>query len=150
MRPAIALLLVAFAVAGCQVDAGSDEVVESSAYTHADGRVFSATDCPAAANLLVGGYDAADALPMKGQTDRARVEALLGSAQEHFVGSNHVTTVNLVERNGEVWFRLASGDYAVEQAADYQYEVVIGTNGVCPPAPTSWNDIPLLYNHAGT
>ena len=85
---------------------------------------------------------------MKGQTAKARVEEQHDAIQEHVVGSNDVVAVNVIPRNGEVWYRLSDGDYAVELAADYQYEAVLGPSGICPSAPYSVNGVPVVYNRA--
>ncbi|MDJ0952716.1 MAG: hypothetical protein QNJ81_03455 [Acidimicrobiia bacterium] len=120
----------------------------SATFTLADGRVYSETDCPSSANPLIGGHDAADGLPVKGQTDRARVEAELEAVRDHLVGANGVVDVNVVPRSGEVWYRLPDGDYAVELVEDFQYEATLGPEGVCPTAPYSANGVPVLYNRA--
>ena len=142
MRFVVWPLLFALAFAGC----GADD--SSATYTLADGSVYSVTDCPAAANLLIGGYDSADALPVKGQTDRARVEAEAETVRDHLVGSNDVVAVSVIPRNGEVWYRLPDGDYAVEIVEDFQYEAILGPDGVCPSAPYSISGVPVLYNRA--
>ena len=105
MRLATALVLV-LVVAGCSSTASS------STYTLADGKVYTQTDCPAAANLLIGGHRAADALPMKGQTDRSRVEAELAAVTNRLMRSNDVVAVAAVPRNGEVWYPLADGGFS--------------------------------------
>ena len=133
---------MALALAGC----GTDD--SSATFTLADGRVYSVADCPSAANLLIGGYDAVDGLPVKGQTDQARVEAVVETGRDDLVGSNGVVAVNVIPRNGEVWYRLPDGDYAVELVEDFQYEVVLGPDGVCPTAPYSVNGVPVLYSRA--
>jgi hypothetical protein len=136
-------IVLALAMASCGTSAES-----LPTYTLADGLVYSATDCPAAPNLLIGGYDAADALPVKGQTDRARVEEMLGDIRERFVGPTDVVAVNVVPRNGEVWFWLDDGGYAVELVEDFQYEFVLSLDGSCPSAPYSINGVPVLYNRS--
>ena len=113
-----------------------------------DGRVYSVTDCPAAANLISGGVDAADALPKKGQTDRDRVESLLGEADAALVGTSGIVAIAMMRRNGEVWDGPGNGVYTVEATEDYQFEVLLGPDAACPNAPVSWNGIPLLYNRA--
>ncbi len=142
MRFVRCYLVLVLALAGCGTNSSS------STFTLADGTVYSVTDCPSARNLLIGGYDAADGLPVKGQTDQARVEAELEAVQARFVGSNGVVAVNVIPRNGEVWYRLADGDYAVELVEDYQYEILFGPDGVCPTAPYSISGVPVLYNRA--
>lgn len=110
--------------------------------------MYSVTDCPVAQNLLIGGYDAAGALPVKGQTDRARVEDMLEDIRERFARSTDVVAVNVVPRNGEVWYRLDDGDYAVELVEDFQYEFILSPDGSCPSSPSSINGVPVLYNRS--
>ncbi|MBT8208265.1 MAG: hypothetical protein HKN07_03875 [Acidimicrobiia bacterium] len=112
------------------------------------GRVYSVTNCPSAANLISGGRDAADALPKKGQTDRGRVESLLADAKSALVGTSGIVALRVIPRNGEVWDGPGNGNYTVEAAEDYQYEVLLGPDGSCPNSPVLWNGIPLLYNRA--
>jgi hypothetical protein len=140
MRFVLCPLILALALAGC----GTDD--SSATFTLANGSVYSVTDCPSAGNLLIGGYGAADALPAKGQTDRARVEAEFEAVRDQFVGSNDVVEVNVIPRNGEVWYPLADGGHAVELVEDFQYEVILGPDGVCPSAPYSVSGVPVLYN----
>lgn len=134
-------IVLALTITGCGTSSES-----SPTYTLADGRVYSVTDCPVARNLLIGGYDAADGLPVKGQTDRARVEEMLSDIRERFIGSTDVVEINVTPRNGEVWYRLDDGDYAVESAEDFQYEFILSSDGSCPSAPNSINGVPVLYN----
>jgi hypothetical protein len=150
----VALVVLLVAVVGCtstgssstSPDLLSDEM--SRPTYEADGRVYSVTDCPLAENLISGGYAAADGLPKKGQTDKARVESLLAEAQSYYVGSSGIVAVTLIRRNGEVWAGPGNGDYTVETVEDYQYELLLGPDTPCPTAPTSWGGIPLLYNRA--
>jgi hypothetical protein len=142
MRITLCTIVVALAVAGCS---GSQT---ASTFTLADGTVYTDTDCHAADQLLIGGYDASDGLPVRGETDQARVEAEYAAVREHLITKTGVVAVNVVPRNGEVWFRLADGDYAVELVEDFQYEVVLDADGVCPTAPNSVNGVPVIYNRA--
>jgi hypothetical protein len=135
---AIALLLVA-----CGGDATSQPT-----YTLADGRAYSATDCPVAANLLIGGDDAKDGLPRRGQTDRTRVEEMLNDVRDRFIGPTDVVEVRVIPRNGEVWYRLDNGDVVVEQVEDYQFEFILSADGSCPPSPYSINGVPVLYSRS--
>lgn len=141
----IAVVLLLAAVVGCTDTGSSSDGMGRPTY-EADGRVYSVTDCPLAENLISGGYDAADGLPKKGQTDKERVEALLADAQSYYVGQSGVVAVTVVRRHGEVWDGPGNGDYTVEAAEDYQYEVLLSPDSPCPTAPESWNGIPLLYN----
>jgi hypothetical protein len=65
-----------------------------------------------------------------------------------FVGSSDVVAVNVIPRNGEVWYRLDDGSYGVEIADDFQIEILLGPDGVCPSSPNSINGIPVVYNRA--
>lgn len=146
----VALVVIAAMTLGSTDGAPADEQVSSlPTYTLADGRVYSVTACPAAANLLVGGHDAADGLPSKGQTERARVESMVEDIRARFVGPTDVVAVNVVPRNGEVWFQPNSGDYVVELVSDFQYEFVLSPDGECPSSPYSINGVPVLYSRAG-
>lgn len=118
-------------------------------YTLADGRIYARSDCQAAVNLLVGGYDAADALPERSQTERSRVEGMLEDVRQRYVdASTGVIEVRAIPRNGEVWYRLDNGGYAVEMAHDYQFEFILTADASCPTAPRSVNGVPVLYNRA--
>ncbi len=140
-RPLLGLVLL---LATACASTGNSDGMERPTY-EADGRVYSVTDCPSAPNLIIGGYDAADGLPKKGQTDQNRVEALLPDAQE-FYSEPKVVAVSVIRRNGEVWNGPGDGDYTVEKVDDYQYEILLAPDGRCPPSPRSFNGIPLLYN----
>ncbi len=140
MRALVFVLVSTVALGGC--GAG----VESTAPTAADERVYSVTDCPSAENVLVGGLDAVDALPERGQTDRGRVEAQFEAVRVRFVGSSDVVAVNVIPRKGEVWYRFDDGSYGVETADDFQIEILLSPEGVCPSSPNSINGIPVVYN----
>ena len=145
------LLLVT--ITACTSTASSPALPETSddarrpTYS-SDGRVYSVTDCPAAANLISGGNDTADALPKKGQTDRERVESRLAEAENALVGTSGIVAITVIHRDGEVWDGPGNGVYTVEAAKDYQYELLLGPDGSCPNSPRSWHGIPLLYNRA--
>lgn len=141
--------IVAMTFGGTDRAPADEQVSSLPTYTLADGRVYSVTACPMAANLLIGGQDAADALPMKGQTEKVRVESMLDDIRARFVGQTDVVAVNVVPRNGEVWFQPSSGDYVVELVDDFQYEFFLGPDGVCPTRPYSINGVPVLYSRVG-
>ena len=102
-------------------------------YTEA-GVVWIATDCPQADHALAGG--SGDGLPMKGQTDRERVEAF---AAEHYQDAS------VVPRNGEVWDRTDDGGVVLERVDDYMLQVTIDSVQDCPTAPMTSNGIPIVY-----
>lgn len=118
----------------------------SSAVAPADDRIYALGDCPAAAHLLIGGHNYADGLPQRGQTERARVEGMIDDVTREYVDSSTgVVDVRAIPRNGEVWYRLNDGAYAVELAEDYQFEFVLSENAPCPTAPMSVDGVPVLH-----
>jgi hypothetical protein len=102
-------------------------------YTEA-GVEWIATDCPQADHALAGG--SGDGLPMKGQTDRDRVEAF---AAEHYADAS------VVPRNGEVWDRTDDGRVVLERIDDFMLQVTIDSVRDCPSAPMTSNGIPIVY-----
>ncbi len=118
-------------------------------YTDESGRVWMATDCPAADILISGGEDAADGLPKKGQTDQDRVQFLVTEYGDYFLDQSGVAAVNVTPRNGEVWAGPGDGDFTVVEVEDFMVEVLIEDEQHCPSTPSSWNGIPVAYNLAG-
>ena len=102
-------------------------------YTEA-GVVWIADDCPQADHALAGG--SGDGLPMKGQTDRERVEAFAAEYYEH---------ASVVPRNGEVWDRTDDGVVVLERVEDFMLQVRIKSVQDCPAAPMASNGIPIVY-----
>ena len=140
----VVVLLVAI---GCTTADSPPEEMERATY-EVDGRVYFVTDCPSTTNLISGGRDWVGPRPKKGLTDLERVELLLPDARTAL--SPNALEVNLIYRNGEVWDGPSSGDRRVETVEDYQYEVVLAPDGVCPNSPQSWHGIPLLYTRASS
>ncbi|MEX2323263.1 MAG: hypothetical protein WEA29_05780 [Acidimicrobiia bacterium] len=113
----------------------------------------SPSDCPAAAPHLTG---SAGSLPVKGDTDRDRVAAIIERDRaeilqhlftEYFI---RAVDVRIVERRGEVWYwdDLATASYAIERAVDYQIEVLLDPGAPCPDGGTRCDDIPIVFNRA--
>ena len=120
--------MLAIALVACtQAEATLDTYTE-------DGVVWIATDCPQADHALAGG--SGDGLPMKGQTDRERVEAF---------ASEHYQDASVVHRNGEVWDRTDDGGVVLERVDDYMLQVTIDSVQDCPTAPMTSNGIPIVY-----
>lgn len=152
MRALGAGLVLVFVVVGC-TSANSVPAETVRPTYEVSGLVYFATDCPRAANLVsAGGQVAGAPLPRKGLTDLDRVEALLSDARIAILPN--ALEVNLIVRHGEVWDGPFSGAgtphprYTVEAVEDYQYEVVLAPDGICPNHPVSWHGIPLLFNRA--
>ncbi len=145
----IALVLVFTALSCTSTDTPLAEM-ERSTYLTDDGRIYFETDCPGARSLIIGGYEAADGLPKKGQTDLERVESMLGDARAGFLIGPNAVEVNLIHRNGEVWDGPGNGVYTVERVDDHQYEILLSTSGTCPTNPVSWHGVPLLYNRTSS
>jgi hypothetical protein len=126
-RPLSVVVLSIALVACTQAEATFDTYTEA-------GVEWIATDCPQADQALAGG--SGDGLPMKGQTDRDRVEA--------FVAENYVDA-SVVPRNGEVWDRADDGSVVLERVSDFMLQVTIDSVSDCPSAPMSSNGIPIVY-----
>jgi hypothetical protein len=120
--------MLSIALVACtQAEATFDTYTES-------GIEWIATDCPQADHALAGG--SGDGLPMKGQTDRERVEAF---AAEYY------DDASVVPRNGEVWDRTDGGGVVLERVEDFMLQVTIDSVQDCPTAPMSSNGIPIAY-----
>ena len=109
------------------------------------GRAWYATSCPSADVLISGGVDAADGLPVKGQTERERVDALVTDFGQDFADRNNAFAAKAVVRNGEVWDRDEGGGVIVEQVADYMVELILADDAPCPSAPLFWNGVPVAF-----
>jgi hypothetical protein len=126
-RPLSVVMLSIVLVACTQAEATLDTYTE-------DGVVWIVDDCPGADHALAGG--SGDGLPMKGQTDRERVEAF---AAEYYQDAS------VVPRNGEVWDRTDSGGVVLERVEDFMLQVTIDGVQHCPTAPMTSNGIPIVY-----
>jgi hypothetical protein len=127
---AIAVLLIL--LTACSNDDSNDALPYETSKDLA-GVVMTETDCPTAETQISGG--APDGLPMKGQTELARVEA------EAAMGGNS----EVVPRNGEVWSRTDDGTVVVERVDDFMILTTISDPSQCPDAPMFSGGIPVIY-----
>ncbi|HEX6286504.1 MAG TPA: hypothetical protein VFZ80_03385 [Acidimicrobiia bacterium] len=111
----------------------SNDDLPYQTFTDADGVVRTQTDCPSAETQISGG--APDGLPMKGQTELARVEELAAASLDSEV----------VPRNGEVWSQADGGAVTVEQVEDFMILITISDVSRCPDTPMFSNGVPIIY-----
>jgi hypothetical protein len=114
--------------------------------TYADeiGRLWYATSCPDADVLISGGVEAADGLPLLGQTWLTRINEQLDAFGYEFVTRNGFARVEPVVRNGEVWQEGDDGEIEVSKVNDYMIAATL-LDQPCPTTPSFWNGIPVAF-----
>jgi hypothetical protein len=114
-------------------------------YKDEEGREWYGTDCPAADVLISGGPEFVDALPMADDTERERVESLLGDNATDLVQPG-LTGLAAIPRIGQVRQSTENGDVVVtDPADDYMVKATIDQTFECPREPFFWNGIPVAF-----